>query len=275
MGAGRAPAHLGALSSASPSQMIHVATIHYGSDRWVDVQLEYFRRNTEAPYRVWACLDYIDKRHFEKFHFAEERRDTIDGELAFLAERIEAEADPDDMIVFVHGDTLPVREWSAPVSAMLADRPLAGIRRDENLGEPHPHWCFTASTVGFWSELGSDWTNGRKWRGTDGVEVTDFGATLWNDLEEAGVAWTPMLRSNERDLHPLWFGIYEKVIYHHGAAFRKPMSRLDTALSERHPGPFGLRTKLELAVRSRRNARLSRSLYRKLEVDPEFWRELD
>jgi len=255
--------------------MIHVATIHYGSDRWIDVQLEYLRRNTAAPYKVWACLDYVDERHFEKFHFAEERRGTIDDELAFLATTIAAEADPDDVIVFVHGDTLPIREWSSLITEMLASRPLAGIRRDENLGEPHPHWCFTATTVGFWAELGSDWTNGPLWRGTNGVEVTDFGATLWRDLERAKADWKPMLRSNRRDLHPLWFGIYDDVIYHHGAAFRQPMSRLDTALADRKPGPFGLRRQAELSFRARRNARISRRLYRRLLDDPEFWRELE
>ncbi|MGI9556765.1 MAG: hypothetical protein ACR2N5_02365, partial [Solirubrobacterales bacterium] len=252
--------------------MIHVATIHHGSDEWIDIQLDYFRRNTEAPYRVWACLDYVDERHFEKFHFAEERRDTIDGELTFLTEKIEAEADADDVIVFTHGDTLPVQEWSGPVLGALAEQPLAGIRRDENLGEPHPQWCFTASSVGFWSELGSDWTMGKKWTGSDGEQVTDFGATLWADLEAAGASWTPMLRTSRNSPHPLWFGIYDGVIYHHGAAFRQPMSRLDTHLAERRPVPLGIRRRLELSVRSRRNARLSRRLYGRLKADPEFWR---
>jgi hypothetical protein len=254
--------------------MIHVATIHHGSDEWIDVQLDYFRRNTAAPHRIWACLDYVGHEHFGKFHFAEERRDTIDGELSFLAERIAAEADPDDMLVFVHGDTLPIREWSKPVGEMLAAHPLAGVRRDENLGEPHPHWCFTATTVGFWTGLGSDWSLGPRWRGTNGVEVTDFGATLWRDLERAGVDWEPMLRTNRRDPHPLWFGIYSDVVYHHGAAFRQPMSRLDVALASRRPDPLGLRHRLALSRRSRRNARLSRRLFSRLREDPEFWREL-
>jgi len=36
-----------------------------------------------------------------------------------------------------------------------------------------------------------------------------------------------MLRSNKKNLHPVMFGIYEDIIYHHGAGFRFPTSRID------------------------------------------------
>ena len=51
------------------------------------------------------------------------------------------------------------------------------------------------------------------------------------------IDWYPMLRSNRRDLHPLWFGLYEDLIYHHGAGFRPPVSRADLAeVSARESG---------------------------------------
>ncbi len=274
--------------------MIHLATIHYGDDSWIDPQLTYLARNTAEDYRVWACLDYIDPAQFENFHFAAARGEPIEAELRFLVEQISAVAEPDDMLVFLHGDTLPIREWSRPVRELLGAKPLVGIRREENLGEPHPHWCFTATTVGFWNRLGSDWSRGPDWIGSNGVAVSDYGASLWQDIETAGVEWEPLLRSNRRDLHPLWFGIYGGLIYHHGAAFRKPVegairarigtghdpsswpvSRLDAAQA---PRPNGLITRLAhkgfLWNRARKINRDSARLYAALRADPEFWREL-
>ena len=46
-------------------------------------------------------------------------------------------------------------------------------------------------------------------------------------LEEGGHDWYAMKRSNQVELHPVWFGIYDDVVYHHGAGFRNSVSRAD------------------------------------------------
>ena len=97
-----------------------------------------------------------------------------------------------------------------------------------------------------------------------------------------------MLRSNRRNLHPLWFGLYEDLIYHHGAGFRPPLSRADFAeLSAKKSGrlprwvckiiPKRLRSQ-PLAKIERENRTASENVFASILSDPlfyEFFRESD
>lgn len=246
--------------------MIHLATIHFERDEWIDLQLDYLDRNSSEPIETWASVDGIDERRLADFAHAwnlgveplpEEKLDR-------LGEEICAEAADDDIVVFTHGDTLPLPGWTERLRALLADSPLVAVRRDENFGEPVAHPCFAATTVKFWREFGSSWAEGPSWTEPDGRSATDVGATLWRDLSERGVDWTPLLRSNAIDLHPLWFAIYGELVYHHGAGFRNPMSRADGHTSRSWPMPL---RRVHWAWRSRRNQLLARRVLRSLQRD--------
>ena len=50
--------------------MVHIATVHWRSDRWIDVQLRYLNRNVDEPYRVYAWLDQELRRHAHEFFYA-------------------------------------------------------------------------------------------------------------------------------------------------------------------------------------------------------------
>ena len=72
--------------------MIHIATVHWGSDRWIDIQLAYLARNIREPYRVYAWLDEELKGHSNKFFYAtdvplrqHELKLTLLGDLAAYA----------------------------------------------------------------------------------------------------------------------------------------------------------------------------------------------
>jgi hypothetical protein len=142
-----------------PAAVIRIATIHYGDDRWIDVQLRHLERHTAAPFLVYASLYGIDRRHHPRFHFVREGQPDSEyrrhganlgqilADWTVLTEAIVGEADDDDLIVFLHGDAFPVAEWVGSVKTILSDAPLAAVRRDEEL-EPFPHSCFTAATVG-------------------------------------------------------------------------------------------------------------------------------
>jgi hypothetical protein len=69
------------------------------------------------------------------------------------------------------------------------------IRRDEN-EDTYPHPSFCAMRVGFWNELGGDWRE-------DAAARLDVGGRLAVRLQERGVEWSPLLRVNARDLHPV------------------------------------------------------------------------
>ena len=65
------------------------------------------------------------------------------------------------------------------------------------------------------------------WTNASGWTVEDVGGKLLWQLNEQGVEWGPLLRTNGRTLHPVLFGVYEHRIYHHGAGFRPAFERTD------------------------------------------------
>ena len=71
-----------------------------------------------------------------------------------------------------------------------------------------------------------------------GKPTTDVGANLLRRLELTDTPWTQVLRSNRRNLDPLYFGVYGGVIYHHGAGFRD--GELSPADRDRAPTPLPL-----------------------------------
>lgn len=220
--------------------MIHVSTIHHRRADWIGIQLDYLRCFSAEPIRTYASLDGVDPVRAAEFdHPVSLGLETHPADKHdHLGELMVAAADPDDLIVFLHGDSLPIREWTAPVRERLKRTPLVAVRRDDNFGEPVPHPCFTVTTARFWRELGSSWAPGPQWIEPDGRRASDVGATLWAELERRGIRWDPLLRSNAVDLHPLWFGVYGGLVYHHGAAFRHPISRADAHASRSWPQPL-------------------------------------
>jgi hypothetical protein len=101
--------------------MIHIATVHWASDRWIDVQLRHLERYIEQPFRVYASVDRIDPIP-DGFYFADSLGDQIRGDepnpyekfgadglhgakLNLLAEKIGADAD--DLLVCIDGDAFP------------------------------------------------------------------------------------------------------------------------------------------------------------------------
>ena len=112
-------------------------------------------------------------------------------------------------------------------------------------------------------------------------------ATFSELFERNNFAWTPLLRTNKRNDHPLWFAVYGDIIYHHGAGFRRPFSRVD---EQAHPkGVRGGRIPLwhDIAVRltarrrriwteevMRYNEELSEQWFKRLQNDPDFYLQL-
>src|SRR5688572_22300546 len=144
--------------------MIHIATVHWATDRWIDVQLHYLEKHVDSPFRVYASLDQIERDHSGRFYYSRSMEKTRHPDkLNRLAGRIMEEAAPDDLIVFLDGDAFPIVPFGPAVERMLAEHPLAAIRRDENLGDPQPHPSFCVTTVGFWQQIGGDWSRGETW----------------------------------------------------------------------------------------------------------------
>ena len=211
--------------------IVNVATVHYLSDRWIDLQLHYLTRHVEDPCRVWTCLEGVAPEFAARFHFASDSpRGPHAQKLNFLAERILGSAGDDEVIVFLDGDAFPTAPLSQPLKEILTKYPLVAIRRDENFGETYPSAAFCATTVGFWRSIAGDWRKGPP----TPMHGPAPGGRLLLALERAQIEWLPLLRYNAvgRASHPVLFGVYGTdpwgpLIYHHGAGFREPFTRWD------------------------------------------------
>ena len=121
------------------------------------------------------------------------------------------------------------------------------------------------------------------------------GGTILETLNQKSIIWGKILRSNKLDIHPLFFGIYGDVIYHHGAGFREPISRIEMAgsemirkqrkllsqIAEHLPNRFFLDWKRRLSPYRReeyriirKNQELQDDVFSKLKRDKEFYRSL-
>jgi hypothetical protein len=235
--------------------MIHIATVHWRYDRWIDIQLRYFEGNIHEPYRVYAWLDADMRDQASKFFYSTDvpiKQHEV--KLTLLGDLVAHAAEPDEMIVFIDGDAFPI----APIVPFLREKlesyPLVAVRRDENNGDPQPHPLFCAMRASLWLELPGDWRRGHTWQDAEGREVTDVGGNMLGLLEERGIQWYPMLRTNKINPHPLQFGVYEDLVYHHGGGFRRTVGGRVSWISKRDS--LGATWRGRLASRLPRRGRL-------------------
>jgi hypothetical protein len=218
--------------------MLHIATVHYDSPRWIEIQTRYLRRHISVPFTTWSSLEHIDPSYAVHFDQIVQQRGSHAGKLNHLATEIAQVASDEDLLMFLDGDAFPIADPMALITDGLARSALVAVRRAENVNEPQPHPCFCVTTVGTWRRLPGDWTAGPTWPGARGKLTTDVGANLLRRLELTGTPWTQVLRSNRRNLDPLYFGVYGGVVYHHGAGFRD--GELSPADRDLAPSPLPL-----------------------------------
>lgn len=208
--------------------MLYVATVHFKSPRWIDIQARYLQRHITIPYQTWSSIEGIDPSYATFFDRVFEQRGPHPCKLNHLALEICHVAADDDLIMFLDGDAFPIADPMPVIEAALQSAPLLAVRRAENLDEPQPHPSFCVTTVGTWRSLPGDWSLGPVWPAARHELVSDVGATLLRALELSGTPWVPLLRTNGAKLHPLLFAVYGEVVYHHGAGFReKALPRID------------------------------------------------
>lgn len=218
---------------------IHVATVHYRSPRWIEIQATHLRRHVASPLKIWGSFQRIDasyEKHFDRV-IRHTKSPSHPEKLNHLALEISNEASDDDLLMFLDGDAFPIADVGPLLETGLAQAPLLAVRRVEQANEPHPHPCFCVTTVGFWRSLPGDWSQGYTWIDEDGTTATGPGANLLRALELTNTPWEQVHRSNGSELHTTLFAVYGGVIYHHGAAFREHGVILR---SDREAAPAGL-----------------------------------
>jgi hypothetical protein len=215
--------------------MLYIATVHYRSPRWVEIQTRQLRRHVAVSYQTWTSLEGIDGAYGAHFDRVFEQRGLHAGKLNHLAMEILAVADDDDLLMFLDGDAFPIADPMPMIGDGLSRAPLVAVRRAENVDEPQPHPSFCVTTVKFWRELPGDWTAGPTWPGARNKPTSDVGANLLRRLQLSDTPWSPVLRSNQLRVDPLYFAVYGGAIYHHGAGFRE--GELSPADRDNAPAP--------------------------------------
>ena len=235
--------------------MLYVVTVHYSSPRWIEIQTRHLREHISVPFRTWTSLERIDPSFGVHFDRVFEQRGRHPGKLNHLALEISHEAADDDLLMFLDGDAFPIADPMPLIEDGLSRAPLVAVRRAENVDQPQPHPCFCVTTVGTWRTLPGDWSGGPVWPGAKGGKVTDVGGSLLRALELTGTPWVQVLRSNRKNIDPLYFAVYGDVVYHHGAGFRT--GELSGAHSDTAPAllpapRLGVLSPLTRAINSRR-----------------------
>jgi hypothetical protein len=269
--------------------MIHILTVHWQDDGWVDIQLTYLQRYVKQPFKVYAFLNGLPREHKAKyFYTSTEPIENHAIKLNILADIAAFNTtDEKDLLMFLDGDAFPIGDVVSFGYENLRRYPLLAVQRKENGGDIQPHPCFCLTTVGFWKRINGDWKAGYSWKNSQGDLITDVGGNLLGIFRENGIEWYPMLRSNKRNLHPLLFGLYEDLVYHHGAAFRKPSTTIDRVrITEARAGRRQLKNWLpDAGLFSRlkamfvpmrkvveKNKDLSQQVYEMIKEDPLFYR---
>jgi hypothetical protein len=267
--------------------VLYIASVHYKSPRWIEIQTRFIREHVTVPHQTWSSLEGIDPSYAVHFDRILEQRGSHAGKLNHMAMEISQEASDDDLLMFLDGDAFPIADPMPLVERALSTAGLVAVRRAENAQEPQPHPCFCVTTLGTWRALPGDWTAGPTWPGARGKPTTDVGANLLRRLELTGTPWVEVLRSNGHDLDPLYFALYGDVVYHHGAGFRtgelSPVHRAGSPEPLTLPGLPGLASAARLLNRERwrrwereresEHLRQSELIYQKIQAGGSDWLE--
>lgn len=146
--------------------------------------------------------------------------------LNLLSEIICSKAKADDIIMLLDGDAFPCDFIEYDFLKIVDDNIFGAIQQVECFDEPIPHPSFFIARVDSYLKHKFDWTPGPHWD-TEQGKFTDVGARIWDYALKNNYFWSPLKRTNKHNIHPLWFGVYENKIYHHGAGFRNPISKID------------------------------------------------
>jgi len=199
--------------------MIHIATVHYRTAKWVEIQHRYINKYF-GEYRLYGAfskdIDIRFAEHYYFAHFTDIRPHW--SKLNFLADIICHDADNrDDIICFLDSDAFPICQIDGYIEAKLAKYQLIAIQRLEDAGALHPHPSFCAMRIQTWLDIEGDWSRGPT--GTShfhtGNPIVDVGGALKAIIEAKGFDWYPLHRTDNKGYDDLMFGIYDSVIYHH------------------------------------------------------------
>lgn len=211
------------------SGRVHVVSVHWATDSWLDLQRRQLQQHLSDfpvvlhlgvgggisedavvvggwPSRESVEVIAVDGRHAENL-------DLIIGEI------IRSNPARDDLLMILDQDAFPISSLGSAVEHVTSTgEPMAAVR-SENSGDEQPHPLFFVCRLSMWSSLRATWREGPVRLGTS-TGRRDVGGTLLAQLDQAGQPWVRLSRTADRGTHPVLYGVYGDLIYHHGAASR-------------------------------------------------------
>ncbi len=228
-----------------------------GKYGWTFLQIQQLRKCTPHGYRVFAFGNELLPEHETFLRGCEE--------VVFFSSKDHGSFYPPwpirnwlsrqavkefKYIVHLCSDAFPIQsDWIERYCSQITRQcPVVGIKRLE-YGRDFSDTAFLAfSAEGF----------RRHYFDFSPVGVADAGAGISRYIEEEGLEWKPLLRSNAYNYHPLVSGIYDDRIYHHSAGSRRPSSHYDYGQSMKEKT---FRTKLQEGLYRRKLKKKSMLLH--------------
>jgi hypothetical protein len=265
--------------------MIHIITNHHETLKWLNLQSEYLENNTSEDYKVYCgTTDIIDgdtsQKTFKNYSFYELKSvvNRHADKLNALVEKIETNGivANDDLLVFLDPDALLIQPgWEKKLKDFILNKgvPIVAICREENI-EPllreeqknYPHPCFLATSVGFWRN------NNLSWDLDPSQGASCAGVLLKKWLDNKGIKWGKLLRSNCFNLHPLNFGVYGNMIYHHGSGNRPTYDSIDVFSRPELASKYGVSLDLHFPELLNFNDNLSNLVFEEVSKNADFIR---
>jgi len=221
--------------------MIHIVTIHHETDKFLDLQDFYFEKFTNWEYKIYSGLSEIDynayvhknrEGQYKNYEFVDlnnvlnQHWFRMNYIFNHIKEKQKTFSD-EDILIFTDGDAWTITDWVPTLLNLLEKNPVVAVDRRENPEpalhpnfKPYPHPCFFATKARFWDENKLEWS-------LHPPQIETAGPVLMLWLKQNGYDYTPLLRNNVFNLHPLYFGIYGDMIYHHGAGNRIVYDSID------------------------------------------------
>ncbi len=213
---------------------VHGNTPHYsaGAARkhpWPMLQMAQIRRHTARGYTVFVYGNRLCQEHEDFFR---QCKDVV----YFSSSELPNGAFVDDVwpirnwltrkavkafkwIVHLDSDAFPIAgDWLPRYASLISTRcPVVAVERTFPEGDG---WhrsadrCFLMFTRAGFRTHAFDFTK---------MGVADAGAAISQHLEEQGLTWHPLCRTNRVNFHKIAAGVFDERVYHHGAGSRSPI----------------------------------------------------
>jgi len=259
--------------------MIHILTNHHETPKWIKLQAEYLDRNTDEKYKVYCGLTDMQseadlttpKYAFYALQVPNVHADKLNALYGIIDQ---STVKDDDLLVFLDPDALLIqKDWDIQLRQYLTEHPAVAVSREENIEplatedqKPYPHPCFFVTTVKFWNDNNLSWDLDP----SQGIECA--GVLLKKFFDSKGFSWKKLLRSNSYDIHPLNFGIYGDLVYHHGSGNRPVYDSIDVWGRKELAEEYGVGLDLHWPELLEFNSSLSTLVFDHIEKDERFIR---